>query len=77
MFWFRPAALSALRARSIGLSEFDPEAGQRDATLAHVIERLFVLWVEQAGFFAATTRSPNAALRHESYENQGIFVLPS
>ncbi|PPT98436.1 glycosyl transferase [Xanthomonas arboricola pv. arracaciae] len=77
MFWFRPSALGALRARNIVLSEFDPEAGQRDATLAHVIERLFVLWVQQAGFFAATTRSPSVALQHENYENQGISVLPS
>lgn len=77
MFWFRPAALYALRERALALSEFDPEAGQLDATLAHVIERLFVLWVEQAGYFAATTRTPDAALRHENYANQGISVLPA
>jgi len=77
MFWFRPAALRALRARNIGLSEFDPEAGQRDATLAHVIERLFVLCAEHEGYFAGTTRSPGVALRHEDYDKQGIFVLPS
>lgn len=77
MFWFRPAALQALRDRSIALAEFDPEAGQFDATLAHVIERLFVLWVEQAGYFAATTRLPATALHHDRYEMQGISVLPS
>lgn len=77
MFWFRPAALVALRERALALSEFDAEAGQFDATLAHVIERLFVLWVEQAGYFAATTRKPDAALCHEIYVNQGISVLPS
>ncbi len=77
MFWFRPAALNALRERALALSEFDPEAGQLDATLAHVIERLFVLWVEQAGYFAATTRQPDAALCHENYVNQGISVLPT
>jgi len=77
MFWFRPAALSSLKARKIALSEFDPEAGQRDATLAHVIERLFVLWIEQAGYFAGTTRVPGFALRHDDYEKQGISVLPS
>ncbi|MBB5864294.1 rhamnosyltransferase [Xanthomonas arboricola] len=76
MFWFRPAALAALRARNIGLSEFDPEAGQRDATLAHVIERLFVLWVEQAGFYASTTRLPGVPLCHDDYDRQGIAVLP-
>lgn len=74
MFWFRPAALRALQERAIALTEFAPEAGQLDATLAHVIERLFVLWVEQAGFFAATTRMPHAPLRHEAYENQGLPV---
>lgn len=77
MFWFRPAALQALRERNISLNEFDPEAGQRDATLAHVIERLFVLWVEQAGYFAGTTRAPAVALRHDDYDDQGISVLPS
>lgn len=77
MFWFRPAALNGLRERAIALAEFDPEAGQLDATLAHVIERLFVLWVEQAGYFAGTTRVPGAALRHDIYETQGISVLPS
>lgn len=77
MFWFRPAALGALHARSIALSEFDPEAGQRDATLAHVIERLFVLWIEQAGFFAGTTRFPGVGLCHDDYEKQGISVLLS
>jgi len=59
------------------LSEFDPEAGQFDATLAHVIERLFVLWIEQAGYFAATTRLPGTPLCHEDYATQGISVLPS
>lgn len=77
MFWFRPAALAALRERSIALTEFDPEAGQLDATLAHVIERLFVLWVEQAGYFAGTTRVPGEALRHDAYDAQGLSVLPT
>jgi lipopolysaccharide biosynthesis protein len=77
MFWVRPAALSALRARRIALVEFDPEAGQRDATLAHVIERLFVLWVQGAGYFAATTKTPYAPLCHDNYAGQGVSVLPS
>ncbi|WP_230595973.1 rhamnan synthesis F family protein [Xanthomonas albilineans] len=77
MFWFRPAALRALQLRSIALSEFDPEVGQRDATLAHVVERLFVLLIEQAGYHASTTRQPGVALRHEDYEKQGVSVLPS
>ncbi|WMJ67730.1 rhamnan synthesis F family protein [Stenotrophomonas sp. 24(2023)] len=76
MFWFRPAALNALRERAISLGEFDPEAGQLDATLAHVIERLFVLWIEQAGYFAGTTRAPGERLCHDDYEDQGIAVLP-
>ncbi|WP_295936725.1 rhamnan synthesis F family protein [uncultured Xanthomonas sp.] len=77
MFWFRPVALDALKARNIALSEFDPEAGQLDATLAHVIERLFVLWIEQSGYFASTTRCPGVPLRHEDYEKRGLAVLPA
>jgi hypothetical protein len=33
--------------------------------------------VEQAGYFAATTRKPDAALCHENYAKQGISVLPT
>jgi rhamnosyltransferase len=76
MFWVRPAALSHLRGRNLQLDEFDPEDGQRDATLAHVIERIVTLCVQEAGYFVASTRDPTSALIHERYATQGVTVLP-
>lgn len=77
MFWVRPTALAGLRKRRLALDEFDPETGQRDATLAHVIERIVTLCTQDAGYFVATTRDPRRELDHESYSGQGVRVLPS
>jgi len=68
--------LSHLRGRNLQLDEFDPEDGQRDATLAHVIERIVTLCVQEAGYFVASTRDPTSALIHERYATQGVTVLP-
>lgn len=77
MFWVRPAALACLRKRNLQLVEFDPEDGQRDATLAHVIERIVTLCVQEAGYFVASTGDPASPLIHEQYAAQGVTVLPS
>jgi lipopolysaccharide biosynthesis protein len=38
---------------NLGLAEFPIESGQVDGTIAHAIERIFVLAVRKAGFEAA------------------------
>ena len=53
MFWFRPKSLEPLF--KLGLSASDFPGGRRiirDGTLAHAIERLFVLIAEKQGFSA-------------------------
>lgn len=43
MFWARTDALAPLFYAGITFDDFPPEAGQTDGTLAHTMERLFVL----------------------------------
>lgn len=49
-FWARPAALQPLLDLRLQAEDFPPEAGQIRGTIAHAIERLFLLSCEQAGY---------------------------
>jgi lipopolysaccharide biosynthesis protein len=49
MFWARTEALQPLFKAHIKIEDFPEEAGQTDATLAHCIERLFVLVAKRSG----------------------------
>ena len=50
MFWARTAALMPLLNLNLKFEDFPEEAGQRDATLAHAIERMTFYSAECAGF---------------------------
>ena len=52
MFWCRPRALDPLLALEL---DFEHEAGQTDGTVAHAVERAFVLSALSAGFSVAET----------------------
>ncbi|SOD18575.1 rhamnan synthesis F family protein [Nitrosomonas ureae] len=56
MFWARTKALQPLFDTHIKIEDFAEEAGQKDATFAHCIERLFVLVTRRSGFNAAILR---------------------
>ncbi|MBY0475978.1 MAG: PIG-L family deacetylase [Nitrosomonas sp.] len=60
MFWARTKALQPLFDAHIKIEDFPEEAGQKDATLAHCIERLLVLVTGQSGFKAAILRDDNS-----------------
>lgn len=50
VFWARPAALKPLLDLGLDAQDFPAEAGQLRGTIAHAIERLFLVVCEQAGF---------------------------
>jgi O-antigen biosynthesis protein len=50
MFWAKTAALKGLVELDLEPKDFEPEAGQVDGTLAHAIERILLMIVEQSGY---------------------------
>lgn len=50
MFWARTAALRPLLESGLRHSDFPDEMGQKDGTIAHAVERLFLVSCEAAGF---------------------------
>lgn len=58
MFWARPKALEPILNLRLGVSDFEPENGQLDGTLAHQIERLFYISCEKSGLSWLTVARP-------------------
>lgn len=50
MFWARSSALRKLLALNLSFDDFGTEQGLVDGTLAHAIERSYLMFVEAAGF---------------------------
>ncbi len=50
MFWARPAALKPLLDLELSASHFPEEDGQTNDTLAHAVERVFLVAAELAGY---------------------------
>lgn len=74
MFWCRPEAMEPLLA--LNESDFEPEEGQTDGTLAHALERVFAASVQASGYRVTDTRTP-AATAEPAFEMHYPFALPS
>lgn len=54
MFWIRAEILKTLKVLNLSSEDFEVEMGQQDGTLAHALERLFIILAEKSGFTAKT-----------------------
>ena len=72
MFWARSAALRPLLDLHLGFDDFQAEGGQTDGTLAHAIERLYLLICEHAGFDWMKITA-----RGELHEQWGVTAVSS
>ena len=85
MFWFRGKAIELFVQMQLTLQDFDQEAGQCDATLAHAIERLFPYFATKTGLYHQAYR-PTQLLSSEpgavslslfsDYYTQGLINNP-
>lgn len=77
MFWARTAALKPLLNLNLQVDHFAKEKGQLDGTLAHVIERVYFLVCEKAGFRwikIANRAKEEALIRGIDIEDQAQLV---
>ncbi|MFA6301564.1 MAG: rhamnan synthesis F family protein [Legionella sp.] len=77
MFWARTAALKPLLKLNLKVEQFAKEKGQLDGTLAHVIERVYFLVCEKAGFKwikIASRAKEEALIRSIDIEDQKQLV---
>lgn len=74
MFWARGEALAPLLQAGITIEDFPEEKGQTDGTLAHTMERLFVLCARKQGFSPAILRDEDnpswSPWRFDQYTNR-------
>lgn len=74
MFWFKPRALRLLKSIPWERFEFEPEAGQRDATLAHAIERIFSDLACFLGYLSTTVELAGSDVRRADLSNKVVVL---
>lgn len=75
MFWFNPLALKALHKIPEELFAFEPEDGQRDATLAHAFERIFSNLAQNSGYLSTSLKLMGSNIHEFASETNTVPVL--
>lgn len=73
MFWARTASLQKLIGAGLTYSDFPPEAGQVDGTLAHAVERLLGTFVRASGADVLQSRVDRPYLLAHYYPKKWPF----
>lgn len=74
MFWFKPSLIYPL-VNIIELDDFENELNQQDGTLAHVIERLFCVQVNNAGGKCIDVLEPTKNISSKDVVDNRVMVL--
>ena len=61
IYWIKPQVLAMLKALNLGPQHFDPEQGQTDGTIAHVLERAIGVLCAAGGWHIRQTSDLQAA----------------
>ena len=73
VYWFRPAAFTALASLALGPEDFSIEAGHVDGTLAHALERLVGLLASTDGWEVLSSGEVNYSESPTPWLESGIY----
>lgn len=75
MFWFNPKAIEVLKSLKISVDDFEPENGVQDGSLAHAIERIFVLFSRHSNYKVTSVERLESEVLESDYYDQRVPVL--
>lgn len=75
MFWISGHFINCLNELSLNINDFDYENGLQDGTLAHAVERIFVILARHYEFSVHTTQFLGTDVSTRNHEDRRIAVL--